>query len=664
MIGLNGNKNYAYTTILYADECVAGAIVLADSIRKLGSLADLVVLITSAVSEEATELLKKFYDHIIKINDEDVTNTDFIKLNAFNLTQYKKVLLIKSESIILKYPDYLFTLTTPACIYLPDTLKYKEDGKNDQENKMKWFKKYCEYCSNGKLIPKSITDKMHKNNNFRILDGLLLLEPNKNEYNAIIKDLKNSKYTTEQYLIQKYSGMWISVEPIFLGYHGFMHWPILFGIQFSSKPFILESEIPLEERLKYEDLQLWYKYYSDIINRYPDLLASKAMKDANDISKYFIAPLSRKIIQFKKILSEGLEISVSRLFNIKNPKNYYYYHVNISKEYDNDEINYLFEDDFITNMINGILKKTNSPYWSNILKNINDTNNNIIDNTISNKINSKILNKFKTEDKENVLSYYTKINSNVCIILVITTTKNEENFWLNNNLITNILYQKDINLDGITLKNVLFNINQIYSYDERIKLLDSLYNNTTEYKIRILLYKTIVDCNLKGNNKDIYVFSDTNSKVRTLSVLLNDNTLNKFINRQIVFIPFSKTTLYKTVLENETYIKNMLMYQSLKKWIYNNYDGNEMDNIIIATDLKISDNKLIKNFVLIDTNYYNDLDDALFKNYEKKKLAFMNIIFTSKILKNSKIYTKYKNVIDNIHDLRHYYQVDGIKFVL
>ena len=67
--------------------------------------------------------------------------------------------------------------------------------------------------------------------------------------------------------------------------------------------------------------------------------------------------------------------------------------------------------------------------------------NNLTDNTKSNKFNNELLEKFKLEDKENIISYYSKINSNVSIILVITTEKNEENFWLDNNLISNILYK-------------------------------------------------------------------------------------------------------------------------------------------------------------------------------------------------------------------------------
>jgi hypothetical protein len=378
------------------------------------------------------------------------------------------------------------------------------------------------------------------------------------------------------------------------------------------------------------------------------------------MSKYFVTPLSRKSVQFKKVLGPGIGQSVSQIFNIKSPRNYYYYHINISREYDNESINYSFEDDFIPNMINGILSKTKSPYWQDIDKKIS-IKSPLLDNTISNKINSQILTNFKVGDRENIVASYSKINSNVCIIMAIMTEKTESNFWLDNNLISNIFYQKEIELDGFVLKNILFNINQTYSYDEREKKLNSQYSNMTKYKIKLLFYKTIIDSNLKGNNKDIYVFSDTNSKVRALSIFLNSNTLDKFINKEIIFIFEKKNKLYETLTENSIYTKNMLMYQSLKKWIYNNYNGDQIDNLIVDK-LELSDQKLIKKFLLIDTNIHSEENEEA--NIERKKLVFMDIVFTDKLKAGSRLFSKYEDVIINIHNPRYYYQLDGLKIII
>ena len=685
MINSDGSKNYAYVTlIMIGDKYIAGALVLAESIRKLGSLADLVVMVTNDVSQEGKEILKKFYDYVIDVEYINVENWRtsvqkhrpyldlvFTKFQVLNLVQYKKILLIDADAIILKHPDHLFTLKTPAGVYLPnkdEIISYNEKGEYVYDKKIEWFEKYCKCCSHGNLIPKYITERIKegcnksKNNNSGISGGLILLEPDKEEFNIMMKDIRTPEmfsiiknkliWPEQQYLGMRYSGSWTSIEPIFLGLQGFPHWSVLFGLQYAGdKPFILQSKITIEERIKYEDFQLWFKFYKDIINKYPDLLDSKVLSDPNELSKYFIIPLSRKTVEFKKVLSEGIKSSINNIFGAKKLKNYYYYHLNISKEYDNESINYLFEDDFILNMLNGILKKTKSLYWLNILKKI-DNINELVDNTQSNKINLQILTKLKLEDRENVLSYYSKINSNVSIILVITTSKTEENFWLDNNLISNVLYKKEIKLDGFILKNILFNIYQDLTYDERTKYLNLLYSDVKEYKMTVLIYKTIFNSNLKGNNKEIYVCSDTNTKVRALSNLFNENTLNKYLNREISFI-----------FDNKIKIKNMLILQSLKKWIYNNYDGNEMDNVIVINELNINNRNFAEKKVLIlDTNIYTELDNYTKENYNKNKLFFMEIIFVNNLSVKSKLYNKYQNLIENIHNSRYCYQIDGIKF--
>jgi hypothetical protein len=423
----------------------------------------------------------------------------------------------------------------------------------------------------------------------------------------------------------------------------------------------MKSKLSIEQRISNENYQLWYKFYRDIINRYPELLDSEILNDPNEISKYFIYQLSRKSIIFKKILSSSIADNVRKIFGTKINSNFYYYHMDISKEYDNERINYSFESDFIMDIILKITSNNKSKYWYEInnkvtnlkyLKDIKKSNSFIY----SNKINSKILDILKIEDKENIISQYAKINSNVCIIMIVLSSLNENYYWLDNKLISNIFYQKEFTFNGNILKNILFDIVQNYSYDERIKKLNNIYSDITDYKIKIIFYKTIIDSQLKSNYDDIYIFSDTNVKIRALSILLNSNTLKKFINQEIIFIPEKQNKLYSTLNENSYFIKNMLLFQSLKKWIYNNYDGNEIDNIIVSNSFELSDKKITQNFILIDTNYFSK------EKYEElytKKLIFIDLLFTYMDITKEQEF-----IVDNIHDPKHYYQLDGIKFFL
>lgn len=650
MINSDGKKNYAYVIGLPNEKYISGSIVLVDSIHKLGSMSELVVVISNNFSDGAREILKKFFDRIIEIEEKDniLINIEFLKL-----TEYKKVIVLNANSLILKFPDHIFSLECPSTIYLEHEIY---DNNNESEyiyELTKEYEKYCNCCFHGSKIKDNSFVKNSKIN-------FWLLQPNLKDYNSIKKKVEKNveKKITEQQILQMYyKDNLFAINPIFMGLNGLPIWSILFGLTFVEEiPYILESKIPIEERAKNENFQLWHKFYADILNRYPEFLDLGILKETNDVSKFFINPLARKNVIIKKELSEGLTSSISNIFKIKNPKNSYYYHINISKEYDNDAINYLFEDDFIQNMLNDIITYNNSLYWRNILKKVN-IKNNLTDNTKSNKFNNELLDKFKLEDKENIISYYSKINSNVSIILVITTEKNEENFWLDNNLISNILYKKYIEMNGIVLKNILFNINQIYSYEERKIMLNGLYSDYTNYKVQVLIYKTIIDSNLKGNSKDIYVFSDTNSKLRALSILFNQNTLNKFLNKEINFIDNKK-------FNNQIHTINTLIFQSLKKWIYNNYDGNEIENIIVVSNFDFNNKKLITNVTLVDMNVYIEDDDYVLKNFNRNKLYFLNIVFISKLSKKSKLYLKYEFLIENINDSRYYYQIDGIKFII
>ena len=122
-------------------------------------------------------------------------------------------------------------------------------------------------------------------------------------------------------------------------------------------------------------------------------------------------------------------------------------------------------------------------------------------------------------EKKNL--FLSKKNLQEKISLNLMTTNNKQN---------NV---QNISIENNT--NIVFNIIQIYSYDEREQKLNNKFSDITNYKIKLLFYKTIIDPELKGNDDNIFVFSDTNTKIRALSILLNSNTLNKFINKEIIF---------------------------------------------------------------------------------------------------------------------------------
>lgn len=638
LINDNGNKNYAYVTIIINKVDIAGSIVLSESLRKIGTLVDLVVIITEKINEEGKTILKKFYDSIIEINN---VSEECLNLHVLNLVQYKKILLIKPNAIVLKYSNYLFNLKAPAGIpeeYLSD-ISTKMDNEDDYYKKINLFEKICEQ-------KKTITNK-------KMFEGLMLLKPDTKLFERLTK---NKNINNSNCFDKLGKEEWTLINPLFLGLGGFPHWTILFGLQFDKdKPYILENSFSIEERILNENYQLWYKFYRDITNKYPEFLTCEILSEPNQISKYFIPQLSKSSIRIKKILSRGQIDSIENLFDLHDVKNYYFYHLDISKDYDNGAINYSFEDDLIHNMINALVQKTNSEYWKNI-KNIaspflkKNTN-------ISNKLNIEFLKNFNNEDKENLISYYTKINSNVCIIMNIQPSDKENNIWLDNNTISNVFYQKNIYLDGYTLKNILFNLLQNLTYQERTLFLHSSFSSVVQYSISLIFYKSIIDAELKSNSKNIYIFSSTNEKIRLLSIFFNFTTIKKFVNREIIFVP-EISQMYMSINYNNIYLLNMLKYQTLKKWIYNNYSGDLIENLIVKSNFKFSDVIPIKKIVLYDLN--NHLNENI-KRIQKNTIELIKVKF---IFYNNKNKSKYKNLIYQINDVKYYYQLDGIKFIV
>ncbi|XP_010413938.1 PREDICTED: inositol phosphorylceramide glucuronosyltransferase 1-like [Camelina sativa] len=106
----------AYVTLLYGDEFLLGVRVLGKSIRDTGSNKDMVVLVSDGVSDYSKKLLKADGWKIEKIsllaNPNQVHPKRFwgvyTKLKIFNMTDYKKVVYLDADTIVVKNIDDMF----------------------------------------------------------------------------------------------------------------------------------------------------------------------------------------------------------------------------------------------------------------------------------------------------------------------------------------------------------------------------------------------------------------------------------------------------------------------------------------------------------------------------------------------------------------------------
>ncbi|XP_010420611.1 PREDICTED: inositol phosphorylceramide glucuronosyltransferase 1 [Camelina sativa] len=106
----------AYVTLLYGDEFLLGVRVLGKSIRDTGSDKDMVALVSDGVSDYSKKLLKADGWKVEKIsllaNPNQVHPTRFwgvyTKLKIFNMTDYKKVVYLDADTIVVKNIEDLF----------------------------------------------------------------------------------------------------------------------------------------------------------------------------------------------------------------------------------------------------------------------------------------------------------------------------------------------------------------------------------------------------------------------------------------------------------------------------------------------------------------------------------------------------------------------------
>ena len=157
---------YAYATVLYGDNIYwLGALTLGYSIWATNPIYPTLLLHTGELPSDKLEILAKFYHPvrvpIVKSHPSWIKNYQksrwkqvFTKITALNQLNYEKILLLDTDMLVKRNMDHLFDISAPAALKL---------GFN-----------------HGTFLPPGAN----------INAGALLLKPNKNEYNAIITQLK------------------------------------------------------------------------------------------------------------------------------------------------------------------------------------------------------------------------------------------------------------------------------------------------------------------------------------------------------------------------------------------------------------------------------------------------------------------------------------------
>ena len=219
----NGKKRFAYAIGMfpnpkngkpaYLDGCILAAL----GLKRQKTNADVICFITPDINKKDKGKLEVVFDKVIyvpyispykmegegdlktimidkKLFDNCPNYTKqhpyvhvFFKLHIFNpeLFPYEKVCFVDSDLVPLNYYDSLFMLDCPAGF-----VEYRK--KPPYLESYQWDR--CDYLKHGKKIPKEITD-IDKPTGADVNAGLLLVKPNKKEYDSMIKELSSSLET-------------------------------------------------------------------------------------------------------------------------------------------------------------------------------------------------------------------------------------------------------------------------------------------------------------------------------------------------------------------------------------------------------------------------------------------------------------------------------------
>ena len=351
----NGKAKFAYAfgmfpnpkngKAAYLDGCILGAL----GLKRQGTQADVICFITPDISKDDKKKLEVVFDKVIYVPyispykmagqgnlstimmDPDIFKNCpnytkehpyshvFFKLHIFNpaLFPYEKVCFVDSDLVPMNYYDSLFMLNTPA-----GWVEYRK--KFPFQKSFHWDR--CDYLEHGKPIPDIFTDIGTKGSS-DVNAGLMVISPNKKEYDEMIKQLTSPAkswlgpgkehigfydmeldkeksiagrkfvdssycYPEQNYLTKRYSGKWTYIE------YSFQSWSLdpcnSFGIHmaaFNPKPWfkqpanneikgvknynpyfdkdIFVSEIPKavatnDESLVLENISISYELFNDL----------------------------------------------------------------------------------------------------------------------------------------------------------------------------------------------------------------------------------------------------------------------------------------------------------------------------------------------------------------------------------------------------------------
>lgn len=294
-------KKHAYVTFLMRnDSFLPGALVLADSLRRHQTKHDIVCLVTSDVSALAIDCLQMVYDHVVIVDEITVKHRNttgrqdrsslFTRIQSLRLGEcgdlgfnYKKIVVLDADMMMLKNIDELFDINTPAGIINESKHHFLADSPNLTNGLSNWHLVYNKICPHGQIVPRQLTDRVWDDaNNLGINACLWVLQPDYYEYKRVVKLLTSDEIVKKiqrfnwpemQLMTYLWSGKWHSVDYRYAAFNAQPNLASVYSTHFAGlKPWTERRVKDIKHYFKYEDYQLWYvKFYLMAKYTYPSL---------------------------------------------------------------------------------------------------------------------------------------------------------------------------------------------------------------------------------------------------------------------------------------------------------------------------------------------------------------------------------------------------------
>jgi hypothetical protein len=502
-INMYGYNIYAYITYLNNSTLfnLPQLLIFAYSLIRCGSYADRVCIITNDISEDYVMLLQKFYI-IIRVTDIHIHGVSYIKYFGLGLTQYKKILIINPNFVVLQNPDTLFMLRAPAG-----------------------------HFTNNHLIP-----------------DLILLQPSVGSFDSMIFSMRHSliKIDEGDYIYNKfYEYHWIKIDPSYL-YQNQIIYNLnkVTYIYYTTNP----SQTILADIHADDIYMVWFNMYKQMLEKYSDMITNPLLSSTNKILT--------NIIKTRGLQRNTDAINDTEIAGLKNIYDTGEIHLNLLKYYHQDKLNENINDnnDLLLNDVE------NFDYMNCISKLYDYFNNNYYKSltryTTSEDKSLHFYNYIDINDRDNIMRLYMKCNKKISIEILKGDINDDNNKKLIDNFkLEGLYYIKNIIMTKKEYENLLFMLDYKTNYINRINKIDNTqiddnnklifcivnkesdnYNKTMELGDLILNENNLH----RLKNQDIRnistpFFTKSNLYIETLKNWINDNLSPLERERLILF---------------------------------------------------------------------------------------------------------------------------------